>query len=228
MFGYEVAEGIPIIDRFSLVFDTPGEYAYICAIHEFHRGTVVVEPPAASDLPNQPQIDAQAREEMKFGLAITEGIQQRMVETDYITDKDPGPNGTSMYTVSAGMGPPDAEVLDFIPKNLTIKKGDTVTWVSSRFHTVVFNPGEPTPAFYLSEDQGAGRLPLLIASHTVLAPARPSLEFNGTGFWSSGLMGHGQRPGGVSFTLTFTKPGRYHYKCPIHLGMVGTVTVEDE
>ncbi len=227
MFGYEVAKGIPIIDEFSLKFDTPGEYPYICGIHEFHTGVIVVEESTAIDLPNQRQIDTQAQGEMRVDLRRMDGMQEALVKRNVITDQEPRPDGTTTYIVSAGMGPAWAEVLEFIPKNVTIKEGDTVTWVSSRFHSVVFNPGGPFPPFYVAESRGKGQLPLLIANGKVLAPARPAATFDGKGFWSSGLMGHGQRPGGVGFTLTFGEPGRYSYMCPIHLGMVGTVTVED-
>ncbi|MBM3935252.1 MAG: hypothetical protein FJ319_13310 [SAR202 cluster bacterium] len=224
MFGYDV--GVPMVDQFQLTFNTPGEYRYYCGIHEFHKGTIVVEPKTTAVLPNQPQIDDMALKEMEPLLNITEGLQDRLVKTDIVQDQEVGPNGTSIYIVAAGMGSPDAEVVEFFPRNLTIKKGDTVAWASSRFHAVVFNPGGAFPPFYVPETLPNGSK-ILTANPQVLGKYRANTEFNGTGLYSSGLMGYGQRPGGIGYTLTFAVTGKFNYMCPIHRGMVGTVTVEE-
>ena len=59
----------------------------------------------------------------------------------------------------------------------------------------------------------------------VLFPSKPSGEFDGTGFFSSGVIG--VDAGATSFSMTFTKAGSYPYMCAIHreLGMKGNVTV---
>ena len=123
------------------------------------------------------------------------------------------------------MGPQEAEVLEFVPRHLAISLGDTVVWTSVRYHAVVFpEPGGGIPPFYQFEEQERGP-PSIVINPLVLWPVRPSGHYDGTAFASSGVIGHGTRPGGVGFSLTFSRPGQYVYACPIHVGMVGTVTV---
>ena len=156
-------------------------------------------------------------------LAITNGARE-ILTGGFVLDKEPRIDGSSLWVVAAGMGPPDAELVEFIPRDLTIKQGETVVWTASRFHAVVFSPNGQFPGFYLPSRQG-GELGVSI-NPAVLFPINPGPEFDETRFVSSGLMGYGVRPAGVSFSLTFTEPGSHTYVCPIHAGMVGTVTVE--
>ena len=213
------------VDSFSLIFDTPGSYDYVCGFHEFHKGTVVVEPATATDVPSQEDIDAQARKEIAPLLQLTDSIQA-LLASRRVIDSEIGPNDNTIWFVSAGMGRPEAEVLEFLPKQLVISEGDTVVWAASRFHSVVFNPGRRPPAFYLPSAQPDGT-PLVALNPDVFLPSKPSAEFDGTGFYSSGLIAYGVHPGGVGFSLTFTKAGSYSYSCPIHLdvGMVGAIIV---
>ena len=55
-------------------------------------------------------------------------------------------------------------------------------------------------------------------------------DFDGTGLFSSGLIGVAggeDLPGGTKYSMTFSKAGVYKYVCAVHepLGMVGTITV---
>ena len=136
MFGYRIGADVPMIDTFSMKFPEPGTYQYICGIHEFHRGTVVVKEATDADLPNQEDITRAARLQMQFGMGIVNSLQSLVAQETTVLDVEPGPEGTTRYMVAAGMGTPEAEVLEFFPRNLNIKKGDTVTWVSTRFHAV--------------------------------------------------------------------------------------------
>ena len=246
MFGYRIGENVPMIDTFSLLFPEPGSYQYICGIHEFHRGTVVVKDASDPDLPNQVEIDEAAQRQMEFGLGILGSLEGLAAQETTVLDVEAGPDGTARYVVAAGMGTPEAESLEFFPRNLVIERGDTVTWVSTRFHAVVFGGEEGAPQFYLTERRTRGT-PLIVANSCVIFPSDqtpgdsfpdnpcapppsgpPSPEYDGVGFRSSGLIGYGQRPGGLGYTLTFTEPGTFTYSCPIHRGMVGRVTVMDK
>jgi plastocyanin len=64
----------------------------------------------------------------------------------------------------------------------------------------------------------------------VAFPVIPAGEFDGTEYFSSGLIGAGPLPGGTTFALTFTKAGSYEYVCATHepLGMKGNITVVAE
>jgi len=227
MFGYQVGEGVPLIDTFSLKFPEPGTYEYSCGIHEFHRGLVVVKDASTADLPNQVAIDENAQREIAFGQNIVDSLQGLVAQETTVLDIEPGPDDTSRFIVAAGMGTPKAEVLEFFPPSMTIDKGDTITWISSRFHAVVFGGDEGVPPFYLTERRVRGT-PYVVANPRVLFPSEPSSEYDGMGFRSSGLIGYGQRPGGLGFTLTFTEAGTFPYACPIHSGMVGRITVRGE
>ncbi len=227
MFGYQIGEGVPLIDTFALKFPDPGTYEYSCGIHEFHRGLVVVKDASNPDLPNQTAIDAEAQRQIEFGQGIVDSLQGLVARETTVLDIEPGPDDTLRFIVAAGMGTPEAEVLEFFPRSLTIDKGDTITWISSRFHAVVFGGDEGIPPFYQTERRVRGT-PFVVANPHVLFPSEPSPEYDGASFRSSGLIGYGQRPGGLGFTLTFTEAGTFNYSCPIHRGMVGQITVRDE
>ncbi|HET7055774.1 MAG TPA: plastocyanin/azurin family copper-binding protein [Thermomicrobiales bacterium] len=94
--------------------------------------------------------------------------------------------------------------LRFVPADLTIKVGDTVTWVNASAiqHTSTDDPAQNPVA---SAHPEYAQLP---------SGAEP---------WNSGLLQPGQ-----SFAQEFTVPGTYHYFCIPHVlsGMRGTITVQ--
>ena len=186
---------------------------------------MIVEPRTATDLPSQAEIDSQARQELAPLEDLTDG-NQKLVASGQAKDKESGPGGKPIWFVSAGLGRPEAEVLEFHPKNLTITQGDAVVWVSSRFHAVTFDPTRQHTPFYVPKTQPEGP-PIVYINPEVLFPSTLSGEYDGEGFFSSGLMGQGTRPGGIGVSVTFTKPGTFVYTCPIHheAGMTGTITV---
>lgn len=223
-FPQPLGSSIPQIKSFSLKFEAPGTYAYVCGIHEFHRGVVIVEQSSELDLPSQDEINEQGKNELDEFKSITAQLQDFVASGNEL-HSEVGLNGQMVRYVAAGMGRPEAEVVEFIPRNLTVQEGDTVIWVSSRFHAVVFSGTLPVPQFYLPELGDNDRLMMVQVNSLVLLPVRNSPEYDGS-YTSSGLIGYGARPGGVGFSLTFTEPGRHIYTCPIHSGMVGTITVE--
>ncbi len=110
----------------------------------------------------------------------------------------------------------DAAYMRFTPGMLKIHTGDTVVWTQMNpleIHTVTFPiPGQPVPEFIL---------PNLSVNPVAAAPAGGSI-YNGTGFFSSGILQPGQ-----NYSLMFTNPGTYEYLCLIHddMGMTGNITV---
>ena len=220
------APDIPLIDTFSLRFDRPGVYPYVCGMHDFHKGVIVVEEATAKDVPEQDDIDLVARREIEPLEEITNSLFV-IQSSDRVLDKELGPGDTNIYVVAAGMGPPDAELTEFFPGNLSINKGDTVVWVSSRWHSIVFNPGGPFPPMYTPETDDTGYVQMII-NPIVTLPVKAGQPFLGEGIYSSGLMGYGQRPGGVGYSLTFEVEGLFRYLCPVHPGMAGTITVTDD
>ena len=192
-------------------------------------GELVVEPATATDIPTQEEIDAQAAAELAPLQTIAEEARVATTNPDLVRS-EPGPNGSSIWYVPAGMtaSDPRVEIYDFYPKDITIQSGDTVIWTSTFFHQVALHPGQPAPEFVLPTEQ-AGGPPLLVLNPVVAFPSKPAGEYDGTQPFSSGLIGlpAGALPGGTTFALTFTEPGTHEYVCAIHrpMGMKGTITV---
>lgn len=219
------APGVPPNDTFALTFDTPGTYSFVCLIHPYMDGSVVVVPATDTAVPSQADLDAQVK------------VQKAQLDAEVKAAGDwgkkpqsvPGPNNTTNWFVNAGLnvGDPSAAIYDFGPKALTVKAGDTVTWFAYEFHTVTFNPKPPPPDFIVPKPQGANKPPILSLNSKILLPAKPSPTYDAAQYYNSGPLGLGT-PAGNVFTLTFDKPGTYEYFCAVHvdLGMKGTIIVQ--
>lgn len=111
------------------------------------------------------------------------------------------PAGTPLATVTVTM----TTQLRFEPATVTIRRGDTVTWVNASPipHTTTGDPAKNP----------------VKRTRPELAKLPPGAQG-----WDSGLLNQGQ-----SFSRTFTVAGEYHYFCIPHVlsGMLGTVIVED-
>lgn len=221
---------VPPNEAYSLTFDTPGTYSYLCLIHPTTmRGEIVVEPADTADVPAQAEIDATAQAEMAPLLAEAETLRGAAVSSDQVR-MEPGPNGTTIWHVPAGVtgSDPRIEIYDFFPKDLAINTGDTVIWTSTFFHQVIF-PAGPPPEFVVPTPVDGQALPHLVVSPEVAFPSKPSGEFDETQLFSSGLIGTlgAPLPGGTTFALTFNEPGSFGYVCATHrpLGMEGNITV---
>lgn len=121
------------------------------------------------------------------------------------------------WTVIVGGHPADNSVYanGFYPRELTIKVGDTVTWRFDGFHNVTFMSGAIPPQFAIKSGDK------MYANPKVYFPAGGD-SYAGVGFRNSGTP-QGDKP--LSYSLTFTKPGRYEYACTIHAGMSGVISV---
>src|SRR6266851_6092948 len=130
------------------------------------------------------------------------------------TKKEPGLNNSTISSVRAGMsdvfsGDGRAQLMDFLPKDLTVKTGDTVVWGSSYFHSVSFPNTTPAPEFILPMPQPAGP-PMLTLNQLEVIPAKPAAAYDPTKYYNSSDLGPFS-PGGYSWSLVFDKPGTYDY-----------------
>ncbi len=220
--------GTPVNDTFSLAFDKPGTYEYYCLIHPYMRGTVTVLDANAANAPSQADLDAQAKKDITATQALLKGIH---AQAEQVMKQD-GPNGTSLYYVRAGAsdlasGDLTVQVFDFFPKTATIKAGDTVIWSSNYFHTVTFSSTTgPAPDVAIMKPQPNGP-PMILLNPAVFAPARPSATYDPTKSYNSGIIGL-IGDNGLTWSLTFDKPGTYTYYCAVHeaLGMKATIVVQ--
>lgn len=178
----------------------PGSYVVSCVLHPPMESTLKV---VASDNERQApaQVASTADKELGEAKAAAAGL------------KPPAPVTTADgTTVAASWGDTAAVVNRFDPLEVSVKVGQTVTWKSFTTwmpHTVSFESPFATPS-----------------EPNALLPA--------------GVKSGGNFPGGVShsgvfgpkpyypvetFSLKFTKGGRYSYICLLHPGMGGAVVV---
>ncbi|HLU34479.1 MAG TPA: plastocyanin/azurin family copper-binding protein [Thermomicrobiales bacterium] len=204
-----------------LNFTEPGTYEYACVVHAVvMKGTVVVQE-AGAEYPNdQAGYDAMGQEEM---AGYTEEALDQVAELEGMV-ATPSAQGPTTWDVVAGAGGlTSARVMSFIPRELTVKAGDTVRWTvrsDGEPHTVTFLGGEEPPEDVLIEPQSSGSPKILQNNVTFLPSGGP--EHDGTAYANSGFMALPPEINemfglvGETFELTFTEPGEYPYYCILH------------
>jgi plastocyanin len=225
---------------YSLKFTTEGSFDYVCAVHALVMKAKINVQAAGSPLPKDAAgYDAQAQDEM--AKLVAEGVAAKSTAEGAAPVATPSASGGSTWGVAAGVGgQSQARVMRFIPQELTVKAGDTVSWTNMTVgepHTVTFLGGTEPPEDTLVEPQASG-MPKLIQSYDSLLPAGGD-SFDGTGYHNSGFIGMppevssalGLLPG--SYDLTFTTAGEYPYYCILHAGgpddetgMIGKIIVQ--
>ena len=135
------------------------------------------------------------------------------------------------WSVQAGGGANEADILQFNSPNITINAGDTVTWTNPTGtpHTVTFlDAGQMPPPLITPLPQPSGP-PLLTFTPQGFLPAGGA-TYAGSGYANSGFIDAVASPTN-KYALTFTKSGTYPYLCLVHgagpfnQGMIGTITV---
>ncbi|HLH24381.1 MAG TPA: plastocyanin/azurin family copper-binding protein [Chloroflexota bacterium] len=191
----------------------PHDYIYRCLIHSRMTGTIHVEPTTTTLLHDQKFYDQEGQQQSN--ALLTQGNQLRAQEQAQ-TVAGPGRNAV---TIGAGFVTGTApgllqavSVNRFLPGNLTVRQGDTVTWSANDPaipHTVTFGaePANLRPAI---------GTPMLNAPY-------PQPRVGPT--VSAGFLGQGQPS--QTYSVTFNAPVTYQYYCALHddLGMLGTVIV---
>lgn len=215
--SHRVDSGLPLgkPHDFAVTFTKPGVYKFYCDVHYGMVGYVVVKP-KGKPVPTAAQDAAKLRAEE---LAYT--VEARRVARTTVPAR----------SVSLGAsGPGGLEVFAMFPAVLHVKKGATVRFFMSRdtreTHTATFGPAAyltplaksfqapiPAPqAIYPSDPPG----------HIVLTPTS-----HGNGFANTGALDRDRAtPPAPAGTITFTKPGTYHFICLIHPFMRGTIIVK--
>lgn len=212
---------------------SPGTYAFHCRIHPDMVGWLHVVGPAD---PVPSPADVQAAVTAQVAADVAAGWTAETLADHQSPHHNA--DGTMTWTMSAGTSSPDGHtaILEMLPRNVHIRKGDSVRWVSPAVnepHTVTFpedlgtdivpmlepSPGGP-PEFELVIGPGNGvstvTSPSTVSDSGLLASTAEGTAF---GLPASGYLHSWQ----VSFQGA--QSGSYHYVCQIHDGMEGTVTV---
>jgi len=207
----------PDATSFSLTFSKAGSYSYVCLLHPGMAGQIVVQ--AAGAAYPEMQESATARGQAELYSKLSAG--NTLIQNSKVTSTSA--NGAANYAVNNGIGGNQTSVLRYLPTELTINAGDSVTWTVNdphELHTVTFyDPAGEKPSFDDAQPQADGPPKIFIRN----AAPEGGNTVDKVGFYNSGIMAPGQ-----SYTLRFSKPGTYTYLCVIHApaGQVGTIVVK--
>ncbi len=209
---------------FLLSFTNTGVFRYGCLVHPGMSGTITAIPAGAA-LPETPA-QAQARGQKEGGARlnnIRSGVQTVRLSNAA------APTGTHAHTVAAGIsGWLGASALQFVPAELSVQRGDLVTWEVTdplEAHTVTFMSGAGAPDFAEVIPQPDGTF-LFAQRPEVFQPVGGS-TYTGQGFLNSGQLFGGAR-GRIAFVAEIDAPaGTYEYQCLIHPDMKATITVTE-
>jgi plastocyanin len=193
---------------YSLTSTKPGRYEYACTLHPGMTGVINVVDGAVPEAPDA----AIARGKAEQTATLAAG----MMAYDNL---NPQTIGSNVVVTLVGSLEDRYSVLRFTHNPLTVVVGTTVTWnVNDPFevHTVTFASGAQLPQFITPQPQPDG-IPKVLLSGAALMPTSAK-TYDGTGWINSGLLAAPGAPSQApsSFSLTFTKPGRYVYWCLVH------------
>ncbi|MPZ23897.1 MAG: hypothetical protein GEU28_10185 [Dehalococcoidia bacterium] len=133
--------------------------------------------------------------------------------------------GPATLEVTAGGREGVVEIRAFMPADITVMVGDTVTWdAPADAHTVTFlQGGEPSPL--IVPDPTSPDDVVLNPAVVEPVPAMRPLAFDGSFALSSGMFGAGMAD---PPRVMFTTPGSYAYLCLVHPRMQGEVSVVED
>lgn len=257
--GYEGTKG----NRFDMPLSEdiePGTYYFYCAVHSPFQYSKVVVVPEDEPIPTQAEVAKLARDEIEnWAQPLLEAYQAAESSGDEITFADPFEGEMTFEKPVAGFATEDPWVhgfgSEFLPRDMTVKTGQKVTWsfigghtvsfqVPSYFSqmeieddgTVIFNPDALLPVNSPSppeppeppagEESEAGEEGPEGPEGEGGGPPRPPPPDLDAGEWNGDeFISSGVLWEGT-WSITFTEPGTYRYACLIHPRMVGTVKVE--
>jgi plastocyanin len=184
-----------------LAADIPrGPYPVTCVLHPNMSGQLLVVGSEA-ERKSPDAVTAEAEKELEATKA-----QLTSIPIPTVGSSAEGP------TVASGWSNKIVAVNRFYPETVAIKAGQTVTWRTRSDwmpHTVSFQPPFQSPA------EPNALLPSGVKSGGQYAGGESH----------SGIFGPPPDGETDTFTLTFTKAGKYPYLCLLHPGMAGTVEV---
>ncbi len=230
---------------------SPGMYVFTCRVHAGMSGKLNVVPANAS-VPSAEKVDKKIAKQVKQDLHGA-WVADRKANRDAVKQNK---DGTRALHVTAGISSPTGKValLEFFPRNLDAKPGDTVVFKpksSNEPHTVTFPGDLGTEMLNLCEGE-TGDVPFgppdfSCPDHPGQGPDEIELD-GGNGVWNvtvpgpdgtvsdSGIIGPRRLTSDIgasstdilntwTVSLAGAAPGTYTYVCQIHDGMEATITV---
>jgi plastocyanin len=218
---------------------SPGTYRYLCLIHPQMAGSIKVVPDSARASTVR-QVEKAAAAQL---AKDTRQAFQKEEETNESAVKKHA-DGTRTITVIAGTATRYVEITEMLPKNVKVRVGDTVKFVTTTLqdpHTVTFPlgpasvpvdplnfvcegpaadtapPGGPPPSFGCANPLGS-------EIHVIPQPQGPTAISSPSTVASSGIIST-LAPGPDNYSFTFPTAGSFPYMCRIHDNMVGTIKV---
>lgn len=204
---------------YTLTFSKPGNYRFVCLVHEGMRGVIHVLPSTAT-APSPDVATAAIKSQAVRVIADLRRIQSK--------------NPTEPRTVWVGTGKLDgAEVTSFYPRRLVVNTGDTVKFVAhdpADSHTVTFGPAAYTGQIEKTFVSAKGINPFGAFPSEPPGPPAPITydgANHGNGYINSGILNPyaDRQPAPHLIRVTFTRPGTYNFECVIHPNMDGTIVV---
>lgn len=221
--GWLPEEGF--VFRVKLASDiAPGAYGFMCLLHrEGMSGTITVV--ASSQTADTP-------------AAVTKRGQEQL-DTLFNAVKAAADKGPEAFGAKAIAGTGTEELGEkalgtvFLPKEISIPTGGTVTWTVVGPHTISLNAPQDAVGVLVKQADGTVTLNPKAGAPSGGPGAPPPSDkpvavdggaWNGQGFRSTGIV-LSFPPAFVTFKLKFTTAGTYKVVCLIHPDMEGTVKV---
>ncbi len=228
----------------------PGKHFYYCNYHgEFMSGWLDIRPKAKS-IPSQTTVSRQAQRQINVAatplLREFRKAQRGVVEPPKkdietlkkfgLIKEEDGKSYFGGWFAGFGVESVDNAMIDeFIPKRLTAKVGQELTWAVIGMHTISFHVPKYFPIYEVAKNgrvrlnpkvrPPAGGAPDISKLGETAQEGPPEIDggsWDGTGFWSTGLI---ESEDFAVYHLKITKPGTYSFACLIHPPMVGTLVV---
>lgn len=223
-----------------------GTYTFLCLIHGRDMREEVTVVAKSADIPTAEEVKAAGEKELGDFMA-----KLKPAADEVLTSLDPKKaKAGAFFEGEEGAEPVPNLGINVFPTELSIKKGESVTWEVNGFHNVAFNAPEDARPWILKADDGtvSSNQKAFAPANSPKIPAPPAPpegegeggggggeegpppqvkvdggKWDGKGFMSSGvLLSFGPQ---LVYTRTFTEAGTYKYICLIHPDMEGTVKV---
>ena len=212
-----------------------GTYSFYCAVHGFTQRTDVEVRPRGAEVPSRDAVVRQTRSEIE---KLTEPMRKTFEDaSDDNRITFDGPEGkTELQGPFAGLpGEGHTAINEFVPKTIKAKAGEPITWkMLGADHTISFNVPKYFPIMEFLKDGTVRINPKLPPAAGGAVGVKDEEDesggpvqhdggtFDGTGFWSSGLIGAEPY---LEYTMRISKKGTYTYACLLHPPMVGKIEV---